>query len=273
MENLPNLKVTITKIRSPLMGREDSVNRANTWWASGPAVRGAVKRFWNQICISLGARERRPVTGRGGTSESVCHQPGSRVRRQLQPGHCWLTEAGKQANTKALTWWDKSVNIKREKWKPGQVGSPVLEQHTHTRIQTKQIHLLRSSFTVAVNQHPHESREYSKGRLSLRSADVHTLRRTRLFTQLMCPYGVFVCTGRQTMSKISGQLLLCALAAGRVTQMREGELFTWESVHNRCFVSQITHSPPSTSQQYKSICFCFFFLWVVCPLPDVTAIV
>lgn len=49
-----------------------------------------------------------------GPCESVCQKPGSSILQQLQPGHCWLTEAGKRANTKDLTWWDKSMNEKKE---------------------------------------------------------------------------------------------------------------------------------------------------------------
>lgn len=100
------------------------------------------KRYWNQICISLGAYEMRPVTGWCGTCESVCQNPGSSILYQLQPGHCRLTEAGKQANTKDLTWWDKGMSKKNK-------NLDKLPVHRRVKTQREKLILTCSQFRVS----------------------------------------------------------------------------------------------------------------------------
>lgn len=108
--------------RQVLCGPNNSVNVM-----SGPhlvTLRTVKKILKSNLHVSREPVERRPVMGRCGTCESICQKPGSSALQLLQPGHCWLIEAGKQANTKDLTWWDKSMNEKDGN--PGQVASPSL---------------------------------------------------------------------------------------------------------------------------------------------------
>lgn len=154
------------------------------------------KRFGNQVCISLRANQRRPVMGWCETCESICQNPGSGVLQQLQPGHCWLTEAGKQANTKDLTWWDKSMSEKKENLDRLPVRRWVKQHWQAKHILTQSFQFtwsaclsLRLRNKIHVNPHITQSAEP----LSHNAADLQNpTRKIKFLTLLTCPYGVFI---------------------------------------------------------------------------------